>query len=92
MGLNLPFVINLLKMGVYTVNIKTTSEIINIDNAPKCLCGGEFKFIQLWHKHKKTDEGVVATCKQCEKLFYSMNKQTIIEKINIIQAGGHYHF
>jgi hypothetical protein len=79
-------------MSTFSVTIKTTTEDINIDNAPRCKCGGEFKFVQHWHKRKKTNEGVVATCKQCKELFYSMNERTIVKKINTINAGGHYHF
>lgn len=67
-------------MGTYTVKIPTISEEITIENAPNCKCGGQFKFEQHWHKRKKTDEGVVATCKECGEQFYSLNERTIIKK------------
>jgi hypothetical protein len=79
-------------MSTVTYHIKTTIEEITIQNAPCCKCGGDFKFEQHWHKRKKTNEGVVATCKECGELFYSMNERTIIDKINTIYAGGRYHF
>jgi hypothetical protein len=69
-------------MGIFICNIPTVSHEINIENAPLCKCGAKFIFYKHIHKRKKTNEGVVAKCSQCEEEFYSFNEKSVVEKIN----------
>lgn len=74
-------------MGTYICNIPTTSHQIEIENAPLCKCGAKFLFFKHIHKRKKTNEGIVAKCSQCEEQFYALDEESVIQIMNYFYSG-----
>jgi hypothetical protein len=59
----------------------TYDEEIELPGAPKCKCGGEFKFTEYFDSRTNKTKAIVAKCQLCHKTITTSHKKDVFYRI-----------